>query len=168
MKQLILCRHAKSSWKHPELTDRERPLNKRGRRNVRTMGLQLAALGIRPDLIISSPARRARSTAKGLAKKLQIPAAQIVIRPGLYSHDLPNMLHCIHTLPDGASRIMLVGHNPVWTALVNTLTTLCLDNLPTCGLAGISFPVTNWKAIRPHQGGLDFFLRPERKGLARP
>ena len=160
MKQLLICRHAKSSWKHPELADIDRPLAKRGKRNARQVGILLAAMDIRPNLIITSPARRARKTAQRLAKKIGYPRSAIRTSRELYGTSLSGIMHCIQRLPKEYKTVMLVGHNPVWTELVNALAGLGLANVPTCGIVAISFQVSSWEEIRPQKGRLDLFLRP--------
>lgn len=92
MKQLLICRHAKSSWKNPELADIARPLNRRGKRNAPLMGERLAARGMMPELIMSSPAKRARKTAVRLCRGMKAPADLIQINDTLYDSDVPGLL----------------------------------------------------------------------------
>src|SRR6476659_2397420 len=107
MKTLFLIRHAKSSWDDTALPDKDRPLGDRGRRDAPKMGKRLAKRDVKPDLILSSPARRALTTAESVAKKLDYKLTGAV-------HDLLNV---IHKVGDKLERVMLFGHNPELTEL---------------------------------------------------
>src|SRR6185503_19133772 len=100
MKSLILVRHAKSSWKHPELKDIERPLKKRGLRDAPVIGKVLKELHVKPDVIISSPAERALATAKILAGELGLGKSDIKEEPNLYLNSGSKLLHEINALDD--------------------------------------------------------------------
>jgi phosphohistidine phosphatase len=154
MKTLILARHAKSSWKHPELSDHERPLNKRGREDAPRMGAHLAAHYPAPQHIISSSAVRAIETAKMLAQALGYAAQDIEVRSTLYLADVAALLALTHTLPDQLHSVMLVGHNPGMTEYLNRLTRADIDNLPTSGVARIGFAVARWVELQAGHGQL--------------
>ena len=85
MKRLYLVRHAKSSWKDPDLDDFDRPLNKRGKRDAPLMGQKLRQADVRPDLIVSSPAKRAAKTAKIMAGQIEYPVKKIIWDESLYA-----------------------------------------------------------------------------------
>ena len=103
MKQVALMRHAKSSWKFPELTDFERPLNKRGMRDAPMMGERLAKRGFSTDFILTSPAQRAVATARNVARSIGFPVDQIREDPNLYLADPDTLLGAARSLsfPDG-------------------------------------------------------------------
>ena len=154
MKKLILVRHAKSSWDDPSLSDRERPLNKRGKRNAPVMGERLAASGHRPGLVISSPANRARTTAGIVAGALGIEADDLVIDDDLYFTGAAGMLGVLERVDDGFDSVMMVGHNPTMTHLVNSLSRAGLYNMPTCAIAVIGFDMESWGLVQSTDGEL--------------
>ena len=102
MKTLYLLRHAKSSWSFDELSDQERPLNDRGRDDAALMGQALAKRRICPDMVVSSPAVRAMSTAVLVAHEMQYPHDKIAVEPGIYGADVDDLLAIIRALPDSA------------------------------------------------------------------
>lgn len=161
MKQLLLCRHAKSSWKDGSLADRDRPLNKRGKRDAPEMGRRLSRRGLLPDLIVTSHAKRARRTAKLLIEALAVDAEKIQLEPSLYGAEISTVLHCIQRLDDQYPTVMLVGHNPEFTMVANLLANLEIFNVPTCGIVALRFAVQSWQDVRPGQGTLDFFDFPK-------
>ena len=119
MKTLFLIRHAKSSWDDPALPDKDRPLGDRGRRDAPKMGKRLAKRDVKPDLILSSPARRAFTTAEIMAKKLDYKLKHIVVDDRLYAGAVHDLLNVIHKLGDKLERVMLFGHNPELTELAH-------------------------------------------------
>ena len=144
MKSLTIVRHAKSSWKDRGLSDRERPLNKRGNRDAPIMGQRLAAAGIRPSQIISSPAVRAWTTARIFAKELGYPTEFLQREDGLYLASLDNLLDVIATQDSGFNNLMLFGHNPGLTDLVNYLVPGLTNNLPTAGVVSVELDCDDW------------------------
>lgn len=152
MKTLFIVRHAKSSWKDHSLSDFDRPLNKRGKRDVPDMGARLKSQNIIPDLIISSPANRALTAAKGIATQISYPLSHIVESDALYHGSSRNIIKLIAATDDSYDSLMIFGHNPGFTYLINDLTDFYLDNLPTCGICGIEFPIDSWKALPIQKG----------------
>jgi len=162
MKNLVVIRHAKSSWDDPGLADIDRSLNGRGKHDAPLMGGLLKARGMRPGRIVCSPAKRARKTAKLIAEELGYAAEAIDIRPGIYMEGLPALIAIIQGLDDAWQRVYLVGHNPDLTDLVNRLAGESIDNVPTCGVASIEFEVESWAHIMAGAGRLAFFDYPKR------
>jgi phosphohistidine phosphatase len=162
MKTLILIRHAKSSWDDPDLDDRDRPLNGRGKRDAPLMGAVLRKRGLSPDRIISSPARRALKTAKLIAALIDFPASQIAVDDRIYLAAAQTLLDVIQELPDEPNQVMLFGHNPGFTELVSVLTGTGVGNVPTCGVVSIEFAVDSWAAVSPAAGRLKFFDYPKQ------
>lgn len=160
-KTLILVRHAKSSWDSPGLDDRERPLNERGKKDVPRMGKFLSDKGIRPGLITSSPAVRARKTAEGIAKELGFKKSEVRIDERLYTFDEDALLRVIWGLDDGLDEVMVVGHNPAVTALLNRLTRAGVDNVPTCGAAVVEIRSESWAGADDGRGSLVSFDYPK-------
>jgi phosphohistidine phosphatase len=144
MKSLTIVRHAKSSWEERGLSDRERPLNKRGKHDAPIMGKRVAEAGIRPSQIISSPAVRAWTTARIFAKELGYPAEFLQREDGLYLASLDNLLDVIATQDNGFNNLMLFGHNPGLTDLVNYLVPGLTSNLPTSGVVSVNLDCEDW------------------------
>lgn len=142
MKTIYLIRHAKSSWDHPELSDRERPLNKRGLRDAPFMAKYLKELGVSADLIISSPANRAHTTAKYFAETLN---CNIVVDGGIYGAFTTYILDLIQRLPTNTSTVLLFGHNPTFTNIANFFPGEYIPNVPTCGIVKLESEVADWK-----------------------
>jgi phosphohistidine phosphatase len=165
MKKLFVIRHAKSSWNYPDLDDIDRPLNKRGKRNAPEMGKRLSVKGVKPDLLITSPAKRAASTAKKIAKALSYPKDQIVIDQNLYHGTNQEVIDVIRNASDKIGTLMIFGHNPGFTELVNHLSGSSIYNIPTCGIAEIGFDIQSWKDIDKIKGKLIDFDYPKKVSI---
>jgi phosphohistidine phosphatase len=152
MKTLILVRHAKSSWDNPSLADHDRPLNERGLRDVVTMGQRLVQRGVKPDLLLSSPATRAITTAEHLAKAMGIKRKEIVVIDRLYEASPDDLLAVIQELSDKPDRVMLVAHNPGLAELANHLASEITD-MPTCAIAEFTFAMASWSDIGKAEPG---------------
>lgn len=161
-REIILIRHAKSSWSNPDLSDRDRPLNKRGKRDAPFMGQRLARYQCLPDLVISSPAKRARRTICKICKKLSYPKKKIVIDERLYTSDIQDLYRLLQSCNDEVHRLFLVGHNYVITDFAEELTGADLCNIPTCGMVGIGFANVSWARVKPEGGELLFFDYPKK------
>ena len=161
MKKLYLVRHAKSSWKFTDLTDIERPLNKRGRNDVPKMGDFLKAKSIKPDLLLSSPANRALTTAKGLAQKLNIPVGEIEVQQEIYHASSSGLLNIVKQVDQEFQTLMMFGHNPGFTDFANLLANTNIFNIPTCGVAIVKFGVEHWADIEFGKGMLENFYYPK-------
>lgn len=146
MKTLFLVRHAKSSRDDPALADRERPLDDRGRRDAAAMGLRLAGRGVRPDRLLSSPARRALGTARRFADGLGVAREAIVVDDRLYAATAAALLGVIRAVDDRVSNLMLFGHNPEFSDLVQRLRGQVTD-LPTCAVAELRFDTARWSDV---------------------
>ena len=167
MLTLSLLRHAKSSWSNPALPDRERPLATRGVTDAPLMGKAMAELGIDPELVLCSSARRTRDTLDLVLPELRVEP-KIVYVDALYHASPEEMLEMLHGIQPGANRVMLVGHNPEIQAfaldLVGSGPKHFRDRLrtkyPTAGLAVINFVSGLWKSISVNSGTLNLFLSP--------
>lgn len=147
MKTLYLLRHAKSSWSLPSLDDIDRPLNKRGIKAAPFIGEILLKKKISPELVISSPALRAITTAKIIAEKLNYPVSNIKKDNNVYEASALDLLSVIKHANDKLNSLMLVGHNPGITDLINLISDKRLDNLPTAGIVCLKKEIDNWKEI---------------------
>lgn len=162
MKTLYLVRHAKSSWKDMSLHDRDRPLNKRGSRDAPFMGALMHKKGIVPDLLMTSPAKRASTTAKAFADALGYPQNEIVVNPTIYEATVTDLLETIQALDSTKNAVMLFGHNFTYTLFANYYAKPPLDNVPTAAVVAIEFKVTNWKEVTLQNGKLVFFEYPRK------
>ncbi len=145
MKILTLVRHAKSSWKDTSLRDRERPLNKRGRRDAPEMGRRIREHGIRPSLIVSSPAERAWTTARLIAAEIGYPLEFLQKDGSLYLASVDDILDVVAAQDEGFNSLMVVGHNPGFTDFANFLCPGLTNNLPTAGVVSVEFDRDDWK-----------------------
>ncbi len=161
MKKLYLMRHAKSDWNGYYVSDFERILNRRGRKAAPLMGEVLSKL-ISPDLIVSSPATRAKLTAEAVAEKLGYSEEKIMFVEHIYEASAAELLRIVHRLPEEAKAVLMVGHNPGMTELINLLGDVRLDNLPTAAVVGFSFDEDIWKAVAPGSGKFLFFEYPKK------
>ena len=137
-------RHAKSSWKDISLRDHERPLNKRGHRDAPEMGRRLKKHGVRPSLIVSSPAVRAWSTAKAVAKEIGYPSEFLEKDPDLYHASVERSLDVIVSQDERCNNLMLFGHNPGFTDFANFLVPGLTNNLPTAGIVSVAIHQDDW------------------------
>lgn len=144
MKTLVLVRHAKSSWSEPGLPDFERPLNDRGRHDAADMAARMVARHLSPDLLVSSPARRALKTARYFAEAFHYPQEEIQLIPELYHPAVEALQRAVLALPDKASTVFLFSHNPGITDFVNSLTPVRIDNLPTSAVFAVALPSAHW------------------------
>ncbi len=151
MKQIFLIRHAKSSWKNPDLDDFDRPLNKRGKRNAPEMARRLAVQGIVPDRIVSSPAKRARKTAVQLAKGTGYSKERIVYRDDLYHGSIRCYVKTIKRHLQDVDRLFIVGHNCTLTDLACYLSGSYFENIPTAGI--VALECVEKKRFRGKEGG---------------
>lgn len=162
MKSLYLIRHAKSSWDYPELRDIERPLNKRGRRDAPFMGSLLKGKGVRPDLLLSSPATRAYATAVFFAEALDYPVEQIRVAPVIYHGGEGDIFDLVRTLDDALHTVLLFGHNPALTGLANRFTHTYIPNVPTCGIVQVASPAARWADFSEADARFVEFLYPKQ------
>lgn len=161
MKSLYITRHAKSSWKDAGLSDEDRPLNARGKHDAPAMGKRLRKLGVEPEIIFSSPATRAVTTATLLAEKLHFPSEEIVTEDDIYEAGTSELLTVLRRIDDRFTNVMLIGHNPGLTMLANRLSPARIDNIPTCGVVGLKLHIDSWNALADQCGEVSFFISPK-------
>lgn len=162
MKTLYLNRHAKSSWDDNSLSDFERPLNKRGERDAPLMGKVLSTLVKKPDIIYSSPANRAITTAKIIADGFGYERSNIIENEKIYDSAISSILRLINSASDKYEIIMIFGHNPTFTMLSNYLSDKPIMNLPTSGFVKIDFDLESWSEIEGNTGRLILFEYPKK------
>ncbi len=162
MKTLYLVRHAKSSWKYPNLDDFERPLNKRGRKNAPFMGKILKKLKVTPDLVISSPANRAAMTARIISATINYPLENIVYSEAIYEFSEDALIRVINKIDDSVNSSMVVGHNPAINGLANYIGDQPISNIPTCGICCVDLDISSWFNIGKNCGKISFFEYPKK------
>ena len=164
MRQLYLIRHAKSSWADPHLTDFKRPLNKRGKANGPEMARRLSVRGVHPACIVSSPAKRAKKTARFMAAGTGYDKNDIVFLEDLYFGEILHHLNIIETFLKKNDILFLIGHNHTITDLANFLTGESLYNVPTCGIVGVEFSDKKGFSKKKGSGNMLFFDYPKKTG----
>ncbi len=163
MKKLYIIRHAKSSWNKLNLEDFDRPLNKRGKKDAPFMGKILLEKGVIPDVIISSPAKRAKQTSIRIAKELRFKKV-IIFDKKIYEAGPSVLEQILFSFDNINNTILLVGHNPGLNILVGNLVHFH-GNIPTSGIIELSFDCERWSEISPKNATLVSFDYPKRHNL---
>jgi phosphohistidine phosphatase len=151
MKTLLILRHAKSSWNNPELADIDRPLNKRGKRDAPRIGALLREEDLIPDIIISSPAVRARKTAKAVSKASGYEG-KIEINEDYYPGYTESFIESFYSLEERIGSVMIVAHNPGLEEFLYDLTGESV-RLPTSALAQVLLPIDEWFELEERTEG---------------
>lgn len=168
MRQLVLIRHAKSSWADPVAADIDRPLNERGRLAAPVTGAWLAGRGIAPDWVAISPARRCRETWERLRPQLPgAPEATVLDR--LYMADPDTMLELLRAAPDGAMTAVMIGHQPGLSSFARKLAggqvpagcARAFTKFPTGAAALLDFAAERWRDIGFGSGTFRSFATPK-------
>jgi phosphohistidine phosphatase len=159
MKTLLLLRHAKSSWKDTSLRDFDRPLNKRGENDAQFIGKYIRKQRIQPDLVINSPAERARQTTELVMKSAGLKV-ELESDERIYEASGRRLLNLLSQIQDTANTVIMVGHNPGFEELLAALTAEERD-LPTASLACIDLSVEKWNKARPGVGQLRWLVTPK-------
>lgn len=160
MKKLYIIRHAKSEWKDLMLRDFERPLNKRGKKDAPFMGRVLKKKGVIPDAIYSSPAKRAKSTAKKIAKEIGFQR-DIIYDRDIFEASVVTLKSVINSIDDKYDTVFLFGHNPGLNDLVEDLVDI-QENLPTSGIVEIDFECKKWSKASSKNARLISFDYPKK------
>lgn len=147
MKNLILIRHAKSSWDTP-LVDKDRPLSNRGINDAHLVASEVEGYLPKTYIVWSSTAKRAKNTAYIFAENLSIPLDTIIFKDDLYTFDSRALEKVIKTCNNQFDNLILFGHNDAITNFVNTFGNLAVDNVPTAGFVSLSFQENEWKDIQ--------------------
>jgi len=161
MKQLLLIRHAKSSWDDPALSDFDRPLNERGKRDAPTMAKRLADKKVKIDAFVSSPAKRAKQTTKHFTKELDLKKNKIVFEAGLYEAGEENFYQVVENLKNKWDNVAIVSHNPGITSFANSLTETRIDDMPTSSVFAIKIDEDKWTKFRTAKKEFWFFDFPK-------
>ncbi len=154
IRRLTLVRHAKSSWDYAELSDFERPLNARGRRDAPAMAKRLAAELERPLRLVSSPALRAITTAHAFAEALGLVHTAIRVEPRIYEATRGSLFGVVQEQDDADMHVLLFGHNPGFSELAQLLAPCPFSEMPTCAVATLAFELPHWRDLQPRAGTL--------------
>ena len=161
MKKFTLIRHAKSSWSDASLKDFDRPLNGRGIRDAPRMADKMLELLGQVDLIVSSPANRAISTAMVFAKTFGINSDDIHLKESLYHAYPEEVMKVLHELDNKYNSVFIFGHNPTFTTIADTFSQEYINNVPTCGASVIASTAEEWAAINKSNAKLVDFIYPK-------
>ncbi len=162
MKTIYLIRHAKSSWDQEGVGDFDRSLNKRGKKDLLFMSKRLKEFGIKPDLILSSPAKRAKITAQNIAKTIGYDTDKINYDESLYDSSYTTYRYLLDSLNSKIDSLFIVAHNPTLTEVGERLSGAILTNIPTCSIVCIEFDVKSFQDIKEESGKIIFFDYPKK------
>jgi phosphohistidine phosphatase len=163
MKTLLLMRHAKSSWKESNIPDHDRPLNRRGKHDAPLMGKLLRDQKMNLDLIISSTALRAETTANLIAKAVRYKG-KIILDKSIYNAEPMDLLTLLSNSSDEYNSILLVGHNPTMEETVQMITNSPEITMATCAIAHLTLTIDTWTDLKEKQtfsGKLENFWTPK-------
>jgi phosphohistidine phosphatase len=163
MKTILIVRHAKSSWENFTVSDYERPLNERGQKNAPEMASRVLKKGVKADVLLSSPARRAHTTAKLFAVVWKMDPSRITIVTDLYNPSHEAFVNTILTAPDTAETIALFSHNPVITEFANSLSKKKIEHMPTCSVFAVKADIKLWSDFEVGNSEFFFFDTPKAK-----
>ncbi|MCX6169002.1 MAG: histidine phosphatase family protein [Ignavibacteriales bacterium] len=163
MKTLYLIRHAKSSWDDQDQTDFDRPLNKRGKHDAPLMADILKMKSVEPDLIISSPANRALSTAIIFAEILEYDLNTITTDERIYEAGIKELITLVREIDDMNNTVIIFGHNPGFTSFTNLLGDKYIPDMPTCSIVGLELGVAQWDQAERHCGKIFLFEYPKKQ-----
>jgi phosphohistidine phosphatase len=160
MKTLYLARHAKSYWKDQSIPDFDRPLNSRGKRDAPFMGEVLKDKKVKPDLIISSPAKRTKKTAIEIASKIGYSEKKILYNEELYEASSNTIIKVLNKIDEKYNSVMIFAHNPGLTLLNNHISNNYIDNIPTCGIVALQLD-KKWNELSKNTCKFLFFEYPK-------
>jgi phosphohistidine phosphatase len=146
MKELVLLRHAKSSWEL-NMADRHRPLTEKGMQRIQKMALATPEVFSNAEIIYTSPANRACHTASIMVHSLDLPFEKVVLAEELYTFEASKLVYFIKSISDAYQRVVCVGHNPAFTQTIEYLSGSSFQHLPTAAWAQLKFTQINWKDI---------------------
>lgn len=158
MKQIILIRHGKSSWKH-DVIDHDRPLKARAVNDIKRVANQFFNKSAIPKIIFTSSAKRALNTCEIFINSLNISKNKFIVKDELYDFEGLNVINFIKNLPNEYDAVMIFGHNHAFTSISNIFGDTFIDNLPTSGLVKLNIDINNWKDLK--KGTTEFVIIPK-------
>ncbi len=165
VKDVCFVRHAKSSWDQPGVDDFDRRLDARGLKDAPMMARKMRESGLIPDLIITSGANRARTTADFFRKEFGLQESAFLVRNELYEATAQQVYDVLCSAPDSASFVYVFGHNPTFTWIANHLAGVHIDNVPTCGVVHAQAMIGSWKKFKPEYAGFIGFHYPKQYSI---
>ena len=163
MKNLIIVRHCKSSWKDPSLSDFDRPLNKRGNIDGELMSNYLREKEKKIDKLILSTSIRTRLTSKYFIEKIHFNSISYLDE--LYHASYSEIIKIISKIENNFNNIMVIGHNPGLTELINHFTDMRIYNIPTSGIIKVEFKEDKWSKITENKGKIVYKKFPKELKL---
>jgi len=160
VKTLILIRHAKARKDIPDIADIDRPLAERADEQIAAIGKRLKKYKVMPELVYSSPAKRALGTAECISQIIDFPVERVEVIDSMYQPSVSGLLKIIKKAADSAGSLMLFGHNMEFFDLANYLAVSPIDKFPTCGALCLQFDVNSWSKISKNEGKILFFECP--------
>jgi len=148
MKTLLIIRHAKSGWDDPSLSDFDRTLTERGKSDAAMMAKRIIMNIIKIDAFVSSPAKRAKKTAKIFMKEYKKNETDLLLIPSLYEPSVADFYDAVETLDDKNDTIAIFSHNPGITEFVNSLKCSPIYNMPTCAVFAVKIKTKQWENFR--------------------
>jgi len=161
MKKILLVRHAKSSWDDISQKDFDRTLNDRGHRDAPAMAKRLLKEDININLLISSPAVRALTTAEYFAEAFGIKKKEVMQEPSLYLAESKIFFDVISQINDDYKTVAVFSHNPGITEFANQLTPTRIDDMPTCSVFGVKADIKSWSEFAAAEKKFWFFDYPK-------
>ena len=162
MKKLIVVRHAKSSWAEPGQKDFDRPLNERGKKDAPEMAKRLLDADVKINAFVSSPAKRARKTARAFIEAYGRDKEEIILHEKLYNAPAAVFYETVKKLDETYKTVALFAHNPGITDFVNSLCKeVHIDNMPTCGVFAVQADVKSWEDFECAEKEFLFFKFPK-------
>lgn len=162
VRDVCFVRHAKSSWDHPGMDDYDRPLDARGLHDAPLMARKMHELGLIPDLILTSGANRARTTAEYFRKECNLSQEKFIVKNELYECTPEDVYKVLSSAPDDAFFVFMFGHNPTFTWVANNLSGIRIDNVPTCGVVHAQTHISSWKKFKPEYAAFVGFHYPKQ------
>ena len=161
MKTLLLVRHAKSSWDQAGISDFDRPLSERGKKDAPVMAKRVKEKGIELDHLVSSPAKRAKKTAKYFAEEFGFKKEDITLVEALYGATQQEFLQAIREISDKYKTVALFSHNPGITEFASSLTNVRVDDMSTCAVFAVQAACITWKDFIEAEKSFLFFDYPK-------
>ncbi len=165
MKSLFIIRHAKSSWASATEPDFDRPLNDRGKSDAPRMAGRLLSSGIQIDAFISSPAKRARNTARFFVEAYNRPLEDIIYVDQLYQASMAMFPAVIRAIDSSYTSVAIFAHNPGVTDFANSLTATRIDDMPTCSVFAVNVHADDWSGFATAEKEFRFFDYPKSGGI---
>jgi len=163
MKTLVIVRHGAFDHSNPQIADVDHPLNHHGRHQISETADRFVSLSIRPDLLISSPAKRAIETAEIYAKKIGVSSESIRIEEDIFEAERAEILQVVHALDDATQTVVLFGHHPAVTKLLHHLADSEIEKMPLGSFVVLELSAENWRTVSFKKGRLVEYVEPKEK-----